>query len=145
MNDDQTRVCVARSDKTVNDGQPEFWCVTTLGKLQYVLNLPYKEAIVRVRRELKDGESVSMIFDPVNKNVVWAIQLDPMAEYGPGYRRMLERLGPSNAEALRLDTIERQEKAREAVSGERIVERDRDTYRDYPTPTAQFKKAKRRH
>lgn len=38
-----------------------------------------------------------------------------MTKAGPGFRRMMERLGPEKAEALRQDTLRRQREALEAV------------------------------
>ncbi len=40
------------------------------------------------------------------------------ASYGPGYRRL--KAQPELAEALRLDTIQKQKEARELVSGDRL-------------------------
>jgi len=58
----------------------------------------------------------------------------PSPSYGPGFRRMKARLGASKMEDMRQDTIAQQFKKREEVSGESVPERDRSSYKDYPTP-----------
>lgn len=53
---------------------------------------------------------------------------------GPGFARMMARLGPEQAEQLRQQTLREQEAAlAEAASTRPPAERDRDTYQDYPT------------
>lgn len=65
----------------------------------------------------------------------------PLPSHGPGFRRMQERLGPERMEALRQDNLRRQLEARAMISGEMPeLERDRDTYSEYPPP----KRSKRR-
>lgn len=55
-------------------------------------------------------------------------------ERGPGFRRMQERLGPDAMEALRQDTLRRQEAAlAEAASGHPATV-DRAHYVGYPAP-----------
>lgn len=56
-----------------------------------------------------------------------------MASYGPGFKRMQKLLGPKRLEELRQDTIKRQENARGNIA-EEVVNRDRDSYKDYPKP-----------
>lgn len=56
-----------------------------------------------------------------------------MSDYGPGFYRMLNRLGKDAAETLRLDTIEQQKKALAEVPPIEEVQ-DRRTYTDYPKP-----------
>lgn len=54
---------------------------------------------------------------------------------GPGYRRMMERLGPDRAESLRQQVLREQEAAlAEAATSRPATERDRTTYHDYPKP-----------
>ena len=56
---------------------------------------------------------------------------------GPGYRRMLARLGPAGYDALCEDSLRRKEEAlAEAARGHRTdPTRDRETYQDYPPPS----------
>lgn len=61
-----------------------------------------------------------------------------MSNYGPGFYRMMNRLGKDAAEALRLDTIERQKKALAEVPPIGEVQ-DRRTYTEYPKPKARKK------
>lgn len=64
-----------------------------------------------------------------------------MPDYGRGFARMKARLGPEQYEALRQDTISRQQKALAEIGQERVVkERDRDSYTTYPTPKGKHHK-----
>jgi hypothetical protein len=58
-----------------------------------------------------------------------------MPTYGRGFARMKARLGPEKYEALRQDTIARQEQTLSEVGKARVItERDRDSYKEYPPP-----------
>jgi hypothetical protein len=63
---------------------------------------------------------------------------------GPGFARMQARLGPDRAEALRQDTLRRQEAAlSEAATTRPAAEGDHGAYADYPAP-ARSPRGKRR-
>lgn len=63
-----------------------------------------------------------------------------MIKRGPGWARMMSRLGPEKAEALRQQVLKEQDAARNAIVGERGSERDREWYRTYPAPKSKRRK-----
>lgn len=54
---------------------------------------------------------------------------------GPGWGRMMARLGPTRAEALRQQVLREQAAAlADAAAASTATKRDRTTYTDYPPP-----------
>lgn len=53
--------------------------------------------------------------------------------YGRGFHRMKERLGPEKAEELRQSVLKDQLAARAKWGAQPVQERDRTTYKEYPT------------
>ena len=61
---------------------------------------------------------------------------------GPGYYRMIKRLGPENYEKLRQQTLKEQVAARREYGEHPLGERDHTTYKDYPPPKRKPKRRK---